>query len=69
MKFRQGSSLVVAWVYAAQGRANDALSVLEQCLADRDPQLIYLKVNPLLETLFPQPRFQSLLRQLRLNNE
>ncbi len=67
-EFRQRRipALTVAWVYAAQGRPEEALSVLEQAVAFRDPALLYIKVVPFLENLRGQPRFEALLTQMRL---
>ncbi len=67
-EFRQRRipALTVAWVYAAQGRLEEALSVLEQAVAYRDPALLYIKVVPFLENLRGQPRFEALLTQMRL---
>ncbi|MEZ5400120.1 MAG: protein kinase [Bryobacteraceae bacterium] len=63
---RRIPALTVAWVYAAQGRSADAISVLERAVAYRDPALLYIKVIPFLDKLHAQPRFQALVAQMRL---
>ena len=48
------------------GRNAAALNALENCYREADPSLLYLKVDPLWTNLRPKPRFQDLLRRLRL---
>jgi tetratricopeptide (TPR) repeat protein len=65
-RLKQGSPLFGAWAYAAQRRVDEALDLVEQSYDLRDPMLIYLKVNPFLENLFPLPRFRQVLNSLHL---
>lgn len=40
--------------------------MVERSVAQRDGFVIYLRVNVFLENLFGQPRFEAVLRNLRL---
>jgi TolB-like protein/Flp pilus assembly protein TadD len=52
-------------IYAQWGNTSQALDWLETALRLRDPGLELVKADPLLDPLRRQPRFQSVLRQLR----
>jgi len=52
---------------AALGDKAGALDALEQALRWRDVRLIYLKDDPSWHSLHGEPRFQTLLRQLKLD--
>jgi serine/threonine protein kinase/Flp pilus assembly protein TadD len=46
-----------------------ALQYLEEGVRDHDPHLMYMKVDPLLDSLRGSPRFLSLLQQLQLTEK
>jgi serine/threonine-protein kinase len=48
------------------GRLEDAWEWLERARADRRGWLVYLKVEPLVDALRPDPRFGELLRAMNL---
>jgi len=50
----------LAIVYAGLGETTLALDALEQAFAIRSPNLIYLKVEPFLQDLTSEPRYQAL---------
>jgi TolB-like protein/Tfp pilus assembly protein PilF len=52
-----------ATIYAQWGNNQKALEWLETALRLRDPGLVRLKVDPLLDPLRKEPRFQALLRE------
>ena len=54
----------VAWIYAALGEKELALSALEKGVAARSPLMPYLKVDPILDSLRDDPRFNELLRKI-----
>ena len=54
-----------AQIYAQWGRAAKGLDALDVALRLRDPGLRYLKVDPLLDPLRREPRFQALERALK----
>jgi serine/threonine protein kinase/tetratricopeptide (TPR) repeat protein len=56
----------IATVYAALGNKDQAFAQLEQALAQRSFFLDFLKVDPALDSLRPDPRFQSLLRRMNM---
>jgi len=54
-----------AQIYAQWGNAPKALEWLETALRLRDPGLAELKVDPFLDPLRREPRFQALMRELK----
>lgn len=68
---RKDSSYVPAlWisrVYVALGELDTAMNWLEQASEERSPQLTFLAVDPRFEAARSNPRFQMLLRQMRLD--
>jgi hypothetical protein len=52
-------------VYAQWGDRAKALEWLETALRLRDPGLIFLKTDPLLDPPRKEPRFQAVARQLK----
>lgn len=64
-RYVPGTSL--ATVHASLGEVAPALDALERAYRDRDTRLVFLKDDPLLAGLRSQPRFQALLRRLKLD--
>jgi len=58
------SKYIIATVYAALGDKNEALNRLEQAYAERSWYLAFLKVDPELDSLRSEPRFQDLVRRM-----
>jgi serine/threonine protein kinase/tetratricopeptide (TPR) repeat protein len=56
------SPVHLATIYTGLGDRERALTALEQAYQEHDPYVIYLKVDPALESLQSEPRFQALLR-------
>jgi serine/threonine protein kinase len=54
----------LAWIYAPLGERDLALDALEKGLEIRSPYLVYLKVDPLLDSLRDDPRFKALLKKV-----
>ena len=54
-----------ATIYAQWGNTPKALEWLETALQLRDPQLIYLKTDPLMDPLRTEPRFKAIERELK----
>jgi TolB-like protein/Flp pilus assembly protein TadD len=54
-----------ATIYAQWGNTPKAIEWLETALRMRDPGLAWLKVEPLLDPLRKEPRFQALMRKLK----
>jgi tetratricopeptide (TPR) repeat protein len=67
---RNGSLIVrardLAYVYLALGRRDDALGQFERALDERDPLLVWLSVDPRVDELRKEPRFQAILQQIGL---
>ncbi len=60
------SPFYVAIVYAGLGENDHALDWLEKAFADRSNAIVFLKVDPQLDSLRSHPRFHELQRKLRL---
>jgi len=56
----------VAWVYLGLAEHEQALAWLEKAAADRESELIYLKVDPIYDEMRDVPRFQALLQRVGL---
>ena len=54
-----------ATIYAQWGNVTQALASLETALRQRDSDLEDLKIDPLLDPLRNEPRFQAIERELR----
>jgi tetratricopeptide (TPR) repeat protein len=59
-------SYEIAQIYAPLGQPELALDWLERAAEERQPFLIWIQVDPFLEGLHSQPRFQDLLRRVGL---
>jgi TolB-like protein/Tfp pilus assembly protein PilF len=60
--------IVIAQAYAGLGEKEEALIWLEKAYARHSNELVALKVGPAYDPLRGDPRFQNLLRRLRLQN-
>ncbi len=56
--------MLLARVYAALGDADAAFEWLEKAYERRSMNLTLIRVNPLLDPLRSDPRFQDLLRRI-----
>ncbi len=60
----QGDQYEIATAYTSLGDKERALRALELAFRDRDPSLVYIKVEPALDPLRSDPRFQALLDKM-----
>jgi DNA-binding winged helix-turn-helix (wHTH) protein/Flp pilus assembly protein TadD len=60
----RAGSYATATVHLALGGADAALACLEAAAEERDPWLVWLKVDPMLDELRAHRRFQSLVRRV-----
>jgi tetratricopeptide (TPR) repeat protein len=67
MKAEDGdtSAYQYATIYAQWGDKVKALEWLETAWRLRDPGLVYLKTDPLMDPLRQEPRFQAVMRGLK----
>ena len=54
-----------AEIYAQWGDRKAALDWLEKAMRLRDPGLVYTKVDPLMDPLRKEPRFQAVMQELQ----
>jgi TolB-like protein/DNA-binding winged helix-turn-helix (wHTH) protein len=59
------SAYQYATIYAQRGTMPEALEWLDTAVRVRDPGLVYLKTDPLLDPLRKEPRFQAIERALK----
>jgi len=62
------SAYQFAAVYAQWGNTAKALEWLATAMRVRDPGLGYLKIDPLMDPLRKEPRFQAVMRELKFPN-
>jgi serine/threonine protein kinase/tetratricopeptide (TPR) repeat protein len=53
-----------AYVLAAIGRRDEALTRLERAVTDREPRVLWLRVDPRVDSLRNTPRFEALLTRI-----
>jgi DNA-binding winged helix-turn-helix (wHTH) protein/TolB-like protein/Tfp pilus assembly protein PilF len=63
---RYVSPYYVAMIYAALGEKEQALAFLERAYGERSRRLVFLKVNPVWDSLRSDPRFADLVRRVGL---
>ena len=67
---RSRTSHVTPWqigtLYTRAGKNDEALDWLEKAFEARDPNVPYLSVDPIFDDLRANPRFQDLIRRLKL---
>jgi TolB-like protein/tetratricopeptide (TPR) repeat protein len=54
------------WIHAGLGEFDKALARIEQAIDERDSFIIPIKTYPVLDPLRPDPRFQALVRKMKL---
>jgi hypothetical protein len=62
---REVGDYELAAIYGQWGNTAKALDLLESALPDPEPDLLYLKVDPNLDPLRHEPRFQAIERALK----
>jgi TolB-like protein/Tfp pilus assembly protein PilF len=65
-KTRPVSGVEIATVYSALGQRDEALESLHGAVETRDPQVVFLGVDPRFDSIRDDPRFTALLRVLGL---
>ena len=60
-----GPGVIASW-YAWLGERDRAFALLEKAYAERDADLVSLKVDPVWDNLRSDPRFQDLVRRVGL---
>jgi hypothetical protein len=56
----------LAMVYAELGRTQAAIDLLLKCFDARDDRLVWIKVEPKLDSLRKETRFQEIVRRMNL---
>jgi tetratricopeptide (TPR) repeat protein len=65
-KERYVSTYEIAIIYLGLGQKEQALDLLEKSYDERSSYLIYLRVDPRLDPLWPDPRFTTRLKKMNL---
>ena len=66
-KRRYVSPYGIASIYACLGETETALDWLDKAYAEHDQTLVWVKVHPRLDRLRSHPRYQNLLRRMKLS--
>lgn len=66
-KMRYGCAFAVARIHAALGEKDQAFEWLRKACEERDPFVIWLKVDPTLDNLRSDQRFDAILQEMRLS--
>jgi tetratricopeptide (TPR) repeat protein len=61
---RDDDAYLIATLYAETGQDEKSLDLLERCYAKHDASLLWLQVDPRVDKLRSNPRFQDLLRRI-----
>ena len=61
---RQVSPYYMSWRYARLGKRDVALSSLQQAYEQRDHMMVFIKMDPLLDTLHDDPAFKDIARRV-----
>jgi TolB-like protein/DNA-binding winged helix-turn-helix (wHTH) protein/Tfp pilus assembly protein PilF len=67
-KRRYVPALYLAAIYTGLGDSDAGLSWLEKAYREHSDYLIYLKVDPMADTLRSSPRFQAILQKIGIDN-
>jgi predicted Zn-dependent protease len=62
-----GVAMSIARIYAALGQKDQAFEWLQRACDERDSHIIWLKVDPTLDSLHTDPRFARMLQQMGLS--
>jgi hypothetical protein len=54
------------WTHHGLGETDEAFKWLARAVEERDPKIVYLRTKPFWDGLRGDPRFQALVRQMRL---
>jgi hypothetical protein len=65
-QLRYVSPLAIAWVYLGLQDVESCLGWLEKAVDEREPQIIHFAVKPMYDAFRAHPRFQALLKRMRL---
>ena len=65
-KRRYVAPISIANIYSSLGDREHAFEWLEKSLEDRSRGMIFMKVDPMFDSLRPDPRFTALLRRMGL---
>jgi hypothetical protein len=63
---RYVSSTLLSAIYLGLGEVDKAIEMVERAFEERDPVVLMLNVTPYADSLRGDPRYQDLLRRLRL---
>jgi TolB-like protein/Flp pilus assembly protein TadD len=58
----------LAYIAAAEGRIDEAFQILEQARRQRTPNMLWIAVDPRVDPLRSDPRFEQLLKDMKLKS-
>jgi TolB-like protein/Tfp pilus assembly protein PilF len=63
---RYGCAFPIVRIHAGLGEKDEAFKWLQKACDERDPHVIWIKIDPTLENLRSDPRFAEILKEMRL---
>ena len=60
------SGFVLSRAYEGLGRREEAIGVLNQAADERSPMVVFVKAEPIFDSMRGDPRFQALPKRLNL---
>jgi hypothetical protein len=60
------SGFVLSSAYEGLGRREDAIQALNQAADERSPMVVFVKAEPIFDSMRGDPRFQALQKRLNL---
>jgi serine/threonine protein kinase/Flp pilus assembly protein TadD len=57
---------IIPWIYFALEDRDNAFEWMERAFEEKDPLLMWIKSDPIIKTLEPDPRYQKMLKKLGL---
>jgi serine/threonine-protein kinase len=67
-KYSAGDASLVAWVYAFRNQRDEAFEWLDRAYVQREGNVAYTDLEPLLKNLRSDPRYAAFLKKLNLPN-
>jgi tetratricopeptide (TPR) repeat protein len=67
-KYHECGAYQIAEIYAFRNQSDEAFEWLDRAYAQRDSGLVGTKVDPLLKSLYKDPRYAAFLKKLNLPN-
>lgn len=65
-RYARAPSWSIAWIHQGLGETDEAFKWLDRAVEERDPKIVYLRTKPFWDSIRGDPRFDALMRTMRL---